>query len=117
MRHCWACDREIPGTGYRRWVTTGGLGYGRVYISRRGVSGSSTGGSRTGLRTVCEICADEIDTRQALTDWFKQIFTECALIVVLGCALVYTSKRLWADFAYPPPTQTVQISASHNGAR
>lgn len=102
-RHCYLCDRPIPVCGYRRWVDTGNSGYGRIYISRRGISGgSATGGRRTGLRTVCADCAAGIDAQSARKDHFTQIAIECATILFLGfCLVSYLESHGFIPTEYP----------------
>lgn len=112
MRHCYLCDSPIPVFGFRRWVTTGGLGYGRIYVSRRGISGSSTGGQRTGLRTVCSQCAQQIDDAKVSADnkvgW--------VVLIVLG---LFAVSMLAGAFKEPidarPPRPPVHFSEAPNG--
>jgi len=61
MRHCYVCDGDMPGASHRRTVRTGSSS--RVSVGRR-VSTSS--GESRGLRTVCQVCADGIDTQERL---------------------------------------------------
>jgi Superinfection immunity protein len=61
MRFCFNCDAEIPGHGYRRWVTTGCSDRGFAGLGRSGMRG---GGSYTGLRTLCVDCAAVIDAKR-----------------------------------------------------
>jgi len=116
MVSCYLCARSIrPNTGYRRWVVTGGLGYGRIYVSRRGISGSSTGGSRTGPRTVCDHCAAIIDAREARRERVGKIVTECILILVVGFFLVHYLEKNYSDQTPPPPVIHLQASTMGDG--
>lgn len=101
-RRCYLCDAPIQRAGYRRWVTTGGLGYGRVYVSRRGVSGSSTGGTRTGLRTVCVQCSVTIDAREARREKIGRTITQCVLMVIFGFIIIHYIELGYPDHPEPP---------------
>lgn len=113
-RHCFLCDAPLPEQAERRWVDTTGVGYGRIYISRRGLSGgSATRGRRTGLRTVCASCAGDIDARQARSDHFAKVAAECIAIVVIGSILVHCIELGYPD--RPPAPQAVRQEASTRG--
>lgn len=105
-RHCHLCDAPLPEQAERRWVDTGGLGYGRIYVSRRGLSGgSATSGRRTGLRTVCAACAAEIDAGRARSDHVARVIAECIAIVVVGFVLLHCIELGYPD--HPPAPQAV----------
>jgi hypothetical protein len=72
VRHCYICDAEISGTGFRRTVRTGTSN--RIYFGKRV---STSRGERRGLRTVCGTCAGRIDAQAK----FKAVLVG---LVVLG---------------------------------
>lgn len=111
-RRCYLCDAAIPAIGNRRWVDTGGLSYGRVYVSRRGISGSGTGGTRTGLRTVCDDCAADIDASRTRSDRARQVLFECILILVVGFLFVHLIELGYPDDPPTPPAIHQQTSTS-----
>ena len=68
MTHCYLCGTPIGGGGYRRWVQTGTSQ--RVYFSRHWLAGST--GTSQGLRTLCGVCAAEVD-KPGLGDWLFRL--------------------------------------------
>lgn len=108
MRRCYICDRAILGAGCRRWVPVGTSRYGRVYMSRRGVSGSSTAGTRTAVRTVCENCNAAIIRGHRATKRIAWV----ALYVALCWAAYHYGSIIWPN---PPVVEPSYVTESSPG--
>jgi hypothetical protein len=91
MPRCYYCG--VQTSGVRRWVTVSRSR--RIYVSRRGISGGS-GGTSTGLRTLCPGCAESMDRQQGIVT---------AVVLVAIAAFVLFCVFNTPDKPKPPAVQ------------
>lgn len=79
MRHCYLCDGDIVGPAFRRSVRTGSSN--RISFGRRITTST---GQRNSLRTICQTCAEKIDSN----DSQSMVIGAIPAILLIG-AIIY----------------------------
>ena len=81
MRHCYVCDSEISGSGFRREVQTSKTTWFSFSSKGRGRRGS---GVRMAPRTVCQRCAKSIDFSNRIAFLFKAALVIGVIIWIIS---------------------------------